>query len=167
MKYAAVVAVVCVLGVLGIVMHVEDIRDGARDARAQQLAAQNELLKAKYAEQVVRSTATADTVVRIIRRVSYARDTLLLHLTDTIAVLSYIYQTDTLAVQCRLCAARLDSLRTASDGTITAIGLERDYHKGLRRPGLRDRFGVFVGYGFAGNQPAPAIQIGVGVRAFP
>lgn len=163
MKYAVLILVAAMLAM---VMHVENVRDGARDARAQQLAAEVSIWKANYAQAVVRSTAAAETVRVVATRVAHKRDTLLSRITDTVAVKAFIYQTDTLRVQCLRCAGRLDSLRVASDGTIAAITGERDYYK-QRQAKLRDRFGLFVGYGFAGNQSAPALQIGVGVRAFP
>lgn len=111
--------------------------------------ARESILNAKYAEAVSQVRVDSVEVVRNVRQVSHTRDTLLLNLTDTVAVKEYIYQTDTLTVSCLACTASAARLRFSADSSIQSWKARYESVKPSRwdkaRPWIFGAVGLYVG----------------------
>lgn len=119
--------------------------------------AESEAAQVLYRYDTVRVVDSVE-VVRSVTRNRTLRDTLLLNVTDTLAVKAYVYQTDTLREKCMACIASASQVSTAGKAVIEAA-----------RPKFRDRLNVSLGYGI--TKIGPAVQAGpqlhVGFRIWP
>lgn len=164
-------ACLVVMGLLTLAVY-----DARRDLSQQSEVAAHtrDSLKARLAEAILNEApARIDTVRQVVDRVTTLRDSVMTYRTDTLLIERFVYQTDTLRVQCLRCAALLDSIRekyaAEAHATETYISLLRGEVQRAKRKRLVDRVGLFVGYGAQkdGVDVKAGWQLGVGLRVFP
>jgi hypothetical protein len=105
------------------------------------------ILQARVAEAETERRTDSVQVVKWATKTVTSRDTLLLHLTDTQKVKEFVYQTDTLRINCLACVVSAAKLSAAND---SLVRLYRSV-----RPTWKDRFGLSVCY--APGQQGPIV----------
>jgi hypothetical protein len=106
-----VYAIVCVFGTLAALAWA-DYRVAKHEAAWR---IERGKLQAKYAEAASSVRVDSVEVVKWATKTRTVRDSLLVQITDTLLVKSFIYQTDTLRTACLACTASASQLRTVAD----------------------------------------------------
>jgi hypothetical protein len=124
------------------------------------------ILQAKYAAAVLHVQHDSVEVVRWATKTKTLRDSVLVHTQDTLLIQRFVYQTDTLRESCLRCTESAARFRVSAD---SAIDFWQERYR-RSRPGFRNRFGMYAGYGVSGGQDHQARlgwQMGIGLRVFP
>lgn len=174
MKYiVALVALAVVVGLLAVTCgEREKPKDADQKLRDAQAAWNIE--RARNAEKAIVDRQANDSLKMLLAR----KPTVIVrHDTALVPVAEWRFITDTLRPKCEQCAARVDSLlarHAREDSAAQNVSrLERDANVRLRqsisRQRLKDRVGVFVGYGAQkdGTDVKVGWQVGIGLRAWP
>jgi hypothetical protein len=122
-----------------------------------------QIWKAKYAEAATSVKADSIEVVKRVTVTKTLRDTLNIH--DTLQVIEYLHQTDTLRLACTACTESASRLKVTAD---SSIAFWKGRYESVK-PSWRDRLGVTVGYGVskAGSDVKVGPQVGISVRVYP
>lgn len=142
MKYVIAGLILLAL-VMAFVLGSHDSRE--HNERADQLAAQNEILKADNARLSVEN-AKRDTVWRIAKaRVDTLRDSILYQLHDTVAVIRYVARTDSALKACSDLSNSCERFRLHTDTLVRSLEIERtwwkaEYERQAKRRDLASRF---------------------------
>lgn len=111
MKHLTVYALLCVLGTCAALAWTD--RQVAQHEAAWRR--ERSVLQAKFAEAATQTRVDSVEVVKWATKTRTARDSLLVQITDTLLVKSYVYQTDTLRENCLRCTQSASRLRTVAD----------------------------------------------------